>query len=50
MAEYTFFQDQFIVKANLSNVANKVYGESLYTGHYIPGAGRMLQVTGSYKF
>jgi catecholate siderophore receptor len=39
MAEYTI-SDQFIVKANLTNITDKLYGESLYRGHYIPGAGR----------
>jgi catecholate siderophore receptor len=50
MAEYTLVQDKLSFKANLSNVTNKLYADSLYTGHYVPGAGRMLQVTASYKF
>ncbi|MEO5671997.1 MAG: hypothetical protein ABIR26_15005, partial [Ramlibacter sp.] len=41
--EYTF-NEQFALKANLSNVTNRLYAESLYRGHYVPGAGRMLQV------
>lgn len=49
MAEYTINQ-QFVVKANLSNLGNTLYGESLYRGHYIPGAGRMLQVALTAKF
>ncbi|HSV45825.1 MAG TPA: TonB-dependent receptor, partial [Ramlibacter sp.] len=49
MAEYTISQ-QYVVKANLSNITNKLYGESLYRGHYIPGAGRMLQVALTAKF
>jgi len=49
MAEY-MVNDTFTVKANLSNVTNKLYGESLYRGHYIPGAGRMLQVALSARF
>lgn len=49
MAEYAVSQD-FTVKANVSNVTNKLYAESLYTGHYVPGAGRLVQVTGSLKF
>ncbi|HSV35392.1 MAG TPA: TonB-dependent siderophore receptor [Ramlibacter sp.] len=49
MAEYMINQ-QFTVKANLANVANKLYGESLYRGHYIPGAGRTLQVALSTRF
>ena len=38
------------LKANLSNVGNKLYADALYTGHYIPGAGRNLQVTLTAKF
>ena len=49
MAEYTI-NNQFSVKDNLSNVADKLYGESLYRGHYVPGAGRLLQVALSAKF
>ncbi len=49
MAEYTV-NDQFSLKANLSNVTNKYYGESLYRGHYIPGAGRLLQVALTARF
>lgn len=49
MAEYAVSED-FTVKANVSNVTNKLYAESLYTGHYVPGAGRLVQVTGSLKF
>jgi catecholate siderophore receptor len=50
MAEYAIIPERFTVKANLVNVTDKLYGVALYTGHYIPGPGRMLQVTGSYKF
>jgi catecholate siderophore receptor len=49
MAEYAVSED-FTVKANVSNVTNKLYAESLYTGHYTPGAGRVVQLTGSLKF
>nr|WP_049763758.1 TonB-dependent siderophore receptor [Polaromonas naphthalenivorans] len=49
MAEYKV-SENFIVKANLSNVTNKLYADQLYTGHYIPGPGRLFQVTGSIKF
>ena len=49
MAEYTV-NEKFIVKANLSNVTNKLYADQLYSGHYIPGPGRLLQVTGTIKF
>ncbi|MFD0666192.1 TonB-dependent receptor [Ramlibacter sp. MAHUQ-53] len=50
MAEYVVTQDQLTVKANLSNLANKRYADQLYSGHYIPGAGRLLQVTTSFRF
>lgn len=49
MAEYAINQ-QFIVKANLSNITDKLYADSLYRGHYIPGAGRMLQVSLTARF
>ena len=42
--------DRIILKANLSNVANKLYADALYSGHYVPGAGRLLQVSAKFKF
>ncbi len=50
MAEVQVVPDRVSFKANLSNVTNKLYGDSLYTTHYIPGAGRVFQLTGSWKF
>ncbi|MEY8879051.1 MAG: TonB-dependent receptor [Leptothrix sp. (in: b-proteobacteria)] len=50
MAEYTFDPDRLIFKLNVSNVTNKLYADSLYTGHYIPGPGRLVALTGSLKF
>lgn len=50
MAEYKFDFDRLTLKANLSNVTNKRYADALYSGHYIPGAGRILQVTANIKF
>jgi catecholate siderophore receptor len=50
MAEYALIANKLLFKANVSNVADKLYADSLYTGHYVPGAGRMFQLTGSYKF
>jgi catecholate siderophore receptor len=49
MAEYRINQSM-LLKANLSNLTNKLYAESLYRGHYIPGAGRMLQVALTSRF
>ncbi len=50
MAEYQAVRDKLIFKLNVSNVANKLYGDTLYDAHYIAGAGRLVQLTGSYKF
>ena len=50
MAEYRFDFDQLTLKANLTNITNKLYADQLYPGHYVPGAGRMLQVTANLKF
>lgn len=49
MAEYAY-SDALSLKANMSNVTNKLYADALYPGHYIPGAGRLTQITASYKF
>lgn len=44
LVEY-IINTQFTLKANVSNITNKLYAESLYRGHYIPGAGRLAQLT-----
>lgn len=49
MTEYTF-SEQVSLKGNISNIANVVYADSLYSGHYIPGAGRNAQLTLNLKF
>ncbi|MFN9728617.1 TonB-dependent receptor [Acidovorax sp.] len=49
MAEYTI-SERYTVKANLSNVTNKLYADAVYSGHYVPGAGRVFQITASMKF
>jgi len=49
MAEYRH-DDRFTLKGNISNLSNKLYADQLYSGHYVPGAGRLVQFTGSYKF
>jgi len=48
MAECTLGDLAF--KFNLTNVSNKLYADMLYRGHYTPGKGRTLQLSGSYKF
>ena len=50
MAEYTPVRDKVTIKANITNVTNKLYADQLYSGHYVPGAGRTIQVTTSLKF
>jgi len=49
MAEYRY-DEQLTFKGNVSNLTNKLYADQLYSGHYVPGAGRLVQLTGSYKF
>ena len=49
MTEYTF-NDRVSLKGNVSNIGNVVYADALYTGHYIPGAGRNAQLTLNLKF
>ena len=49
MAEYAFNQT-FTLKGNVTNVTDKLYGNSLYQGHYIPGPGRLYQLALSAKF
>jgi catecholate siderophore receptor len=50
MAEYALIQNQLTLKLNLSNVSNKLYADALYTGHYIPGPGRLVQLTASWHY
>lgn len=49
MTEYTF-NERITLKGNISNVTNVVYADSLYSGHYVPGAGRNAQLTLNVKF
>ncbi len=42
-SEYKF-DDRFTLKANVVNATNKYYADALYRGHYVPGAGRLLQL------
>ena len=49
MAEYKF-SERWRLKANLNNAENVLYADSLYRGHYVPGAGRLffLNLTASF--
>jgi catecholate siderophore receptor len=49
LAEYRI-NDTYTVKANVNNVTNKYYADTLYRGHYIPGAGRVVQVNMTARF
>jgi len=49
MAEYTL-NEGVVFKLNVNNVTNKLYADSLYTGHYIPGLGRKVQLTMTTRF
>jgi catecholate siderophore receptor len=49
LAEYRF-NDKFTLKANLNNVANKYYADTLYRGHYIPGQGRVFSMNLTARF
>lgn len=49
MGEYKF-NERYTLKANISNVSNTLYADSLYAGHYVPGSGRNTQLTLNVKF
>ncbi|MEO8526875.1 MAG: TonB-dependent receptor, partial [Caldimonas sp.] len=49
LAEYAF-NPMVALKLNLINVANKLYADSLYTGHYIPGQARTVYATLTARF
>ena len=49
MAEYAF-DPQITLKLNVINVTNKLYADSLYTGHYIPGQPRTVYATVTARF
>ena len=50
MAEYAVLPEQLSFKLYVSNVANKLYADQLYTSFYVPGTGRVTTLTGTYKF
>jgi catecholate siderophore receptor len=49
MAEYKI-DSRWALKANLTNAGDVYYAADLYQGHYVPGAGRTLQVNLTAKF
>lgn len=49
MAEHTL-SEAVTAKLNLTNVANRLYADQLYPGHYVPGTGRLLQMTVSWRY
>ena len=49
LAEYTL-NESIGFKLNVNNVTSKLYADSLYTGHHIPGLGRQVRVTMTARF
>ena len=49
MAEVAL-NEAVIFKLNATNITDKLYADSLYTGHYVPGAGRAVQLTMTARF
>jgi catecholate siderophore receptor len=49
MAEYTV-SPQLAFKLNVTNASDKLYGDQLYRGHYVPGAPRTVQLTATTRF
>ena len=48
MAEYVTGNMAF--KLNVTNVADKLYADQLYRGHYVPGKPRTIQLTSTFTF
>jgi catecholate siderophore receptor len=49
MAEYTFTPDLF-AQVNITNLANKTYGDQLYPGFYTVGEPRSVKLTLGYRY
>ena len=49
MAQYDF-NDSIGLMLNVTNLTNVYYADSLYSGHYIPGAPRSVQATLTVRF
>ncbi|MGC4062019.1 MAG: TonB-dependent siderophore receptor [Aquabacterium sp.] len=50
MVEFTAVPDTLLFRLNVSNLTNKRYADQLYPAFYVPGAGRLINLTASYKF
>jgi len=50
MAEFEAIPRALTLKLNVGNVTDKLYADTLYPGHYVPGAGRLVQLTASWKY
>ena len=49
MAEFKA-NDYLTWKLNVSNLNNHLYADQLYPGHYVAGAGRLVQLSASIRF
>jgi catecholate siderophore receptor len=49
MAEYQA-SEALSFKLNVSNLTDKLYADALYSGHYISGAPRNVQLTATVRF
>ena len=49
LAEFTL-NDSIAFKLNVDNVTNRLCADSLYTAHYVPGAGWMAILSMTTRF
>lgn len=49
LAEYAY-SERIAFKLNVTNVSDRRVADALYTGHYVPAPGRVVALTGSFKF
>lgn len=49
LAEYSL-SESIAFRFNVTNLTDKLYADSLYSGHYVPGAGRTVQLTMTARF
>ena len=49
LAEFTL-NDSIAFELDVDNVTNKLCADSLYTAHYVPGAGRMALLSMTTRF